>query len=64
MPKKVKPRELRPGPQPKFGETMKRRLIVMLTVEDDLLVAKAVEKSGKSRSTWGRDVIMAAAKAS
>ena len=62
MPKKTDWKPGSPGTPPMNGkETMRNRLIVVLTEADAKRLAIAAKIAGKSRSTWARDILLAAA---
>lgn len=49
------------GPDPLFGETMKHKLIVVITKEMSEHFKKVAKENRKTVSTWARDVLLAAA---
>jgi hypothetical protein len=48
------------GPKPKFGETMKFRVSIIVTEKQAKAIQNAAELSGESASTWLRKIALAA----
>jgi hypothetical protein len=48
------------GPKPKFGETMKYRISVIVTERQLRAIQEAAELAGESASTWARKIVLAA----
>jgi hypothetical protein len=64
MPKKTDWTPGHTGTPPWNGkETMRNRLVVVLTEADFKRLTAAAKSAGKSKSTWARDILLAAAKA-
>jgi hypothetical protein len=64
MPNKTDWKPGKPGTPPRNGkETMRNRLVVVMTQADFKKLTVAARSAGKSKSTWARDILLAAAKA-
>lgn len=49
------------GAQPMFKKKMEHKAVIMLTPAQDKAVKEAAKASGKSVSTWAREILLAVA---